>query len=262
MSQPVTEKIVLVDLDVGREQTAWNNERVGVWGHRFYTYKNTYHALGQGNLGYGSLGGSGTVESGVKDYPAAIGAVTADAESFTEQGSLASVQANVSSFWYDYGTSKIYVNCADYNDPAIYMVVLGITMGLSNKGIHINNAYYEPRVRGIPVLSKTKDPLFYGIIRHDGGTVELDNHDGFFDNITDDYLFGQAAEVRYGGNYANKTMAFDEYRKVFTGYTEAASTDWENMSVELVHNIKRLAKTIPARKYNQTDFTDLHDTTT
>ena len=258
-AQAVSEKIVLIDQDIGRLQEEWNNERAGVWGHRFETYKETYHALGQGNLGYGSLGGSGTFESGNKTHPRAIGSVNADATDYTQQGSIASVQANVQSFWYDYDTSKIYINCAGFDDPAIFTVVLGITLALSNKAIHIDGVYFEPRVLGIPVLSKTKDPLFYGIIKHDGGSIEYDNHDGFFDSITEDYIFGRPVVLRYGGNYHNLTMPYANYKKVFTGHVESSLTDWETFTVDIVHNIKRFAKTIPVRKYNKTDFPDLHD---
>ena len=208
MEQAISEKIVLIDQDIGRLQTAWSNERAGVWGHRFNTYKETYHALGQGNLGYGSLGGSGTFESGNKTHPRAIGSTFADAVEYTQQTSLASVQTNVQSFWYDYDTSKVYINCTGFNDPAIFTVVLGITLALSNKAVHINDAYYEPRIRGVPVLSKTKDPLFYGIIKHDGGSIEYDNHDGFFDAISDDFMFGRPTIIRYGGNYDNKIMPY------------------------------------------------------
>jgi hypothetical protein len=258
MAEPISKKIVLVDQDIGREQQDWFNVRASVWGHKFYTYKETYHALGQGNLGYGPLGGSNTSESGNKNYPTAIGAVTGDAVSFTEQASLASVQANVQSYWYDYDSSTIYVNSADFNEPDIYTIVLGLTLALSNHAIHINNVYYEPKVRGVPVLTKTKDPLFFGLIKHDGGSIEYDNHDGFFDNITDDYIFGQQTIIRYGGDYHNKVMPFANYRKVFTGYIDACSTDWETFTTEIVHKIKRLGRTIPERKYNTTDFPNLN----
>ncbi len=258
-AQAVSEKIVLIDQDIGRLQEEWNNERAGVWGHRFETYKETYHALGQGNLGYGSLGGSGTFKSGNKTHPRAIGSVNADATDYTQQGSIASVQANVQSFWYDYDTSKIYINCAGFDDPAIFTVVLGITLALSNKAIHIDGVYFEPRILGVPVLSKTKDPLFYGIIKHDGGSIEYDNHDGFFNAVTEDYIFGRPVVMRYGGNYHNLIMPYANYRKVFTGHVENSLTDWETFTVDIVHNIKRLAKTIPVRKYNQTDFPDLND---
>jgi len=258
-SQAVSEKIVLVDMDIGRLQEAWYNARSSVWGHKFFTFKNTSHALGQGNLGYGSLGGSGTFESGSKSYPRAVGSAVVDNTNLTEQGSLASVQTNINSYWYDFDTSNFYIHCADHNDPAIFTVVLGLTMALSNKAIHINGGYYEPRLLGIPTLSKTKDPLFFGIIKHDGGAVELDNHDGFFDSITDDFIFGRPIEIRYGGNYHDLIMPFANYRQVFTGHIENSTHTWETFSVDAVHNIKRLARTIPVRKYNQTDFTDLHD---
>lgn len=258
-AQAVSEKVVLIDQDIGRLQEEWNNERTGVWGHRFNTYKETYHALGQGNLGYGSLGGSGTFESGNKTYPRAIGSANADATDYTQQGSLASVQANMQSFFYDYDTSKVYINCAGSDDPAIFTVVLGLTLALSNKAININESYYEPRVKGIPVLSKTKDPLFYGIIKHDGGSIEYDNHDGFFDAITQDYIFGRPVVIRYGGNYHDLIMPFDNYRKMFTGHVENSLTTHEMFTVDIVHNIKRFAKTIPVRKYNTTDFPDLND---
>lgn len=256
--QAVSKKTVLVEMDIGRLQTAWHNERAGVWGHKFDTYKEIYHALGQGNLGYGSLGGSGTLESGNKLHPMSIGSVKGDTTSFTSQGSLASVQSAVQSFYYDYDTSMIYIHCTNSNDPVIFNMILGFTLGLSNKAININNAYYEPRVRGIPVLSKTKDPLFFGIIKHDGGSIELDNHDGFFDDITDDYIFGQPVIIKYGGDYHDKIMPYANYRKVFTGHIEGHNINWETMTIDVIHNIKRLARTIPIRKYTSADFPNLN----
>lgn len=258
-AQAVSEKIVLVEMDIGREQTAWYNVRAGVWGHKFFTSKTTPHSLGKGNLGYGPLGGSGNVKTGNTTFPRAIGTAISDNVDLTEQATLASVQTNINSYWYDRDTSNFYIHCADNDDPAIKTVILGMTMALSNKAINIDDAYFEPRVLGIPTLSKTKDPLFFGIIKHDGGSIEYDNHDGFFDTISDDYLFGRPITIRYGGNYHGLTMPYENYRKVFTGHVENSSQSWETFSVDVVHNIKRLAKTIPTRKYNQTDFTDLND---
>ena len=76
IAKTTSEKIILFELDYGEEQARWYNYESGIWAWKYYTYRETDHDLGNGNLGFGPLGGSNTnTGSGETAFHTLIGSV-------------------------------------------------------------------------------------------------------------------------------------------------------------------------------------------
>jgi len=254
-------KIILAEIDIGRYQQDWLNYCAGFWYYRFNTFKqNQEHSFGYGNFCFGSFGSSGTFDSGIKFVPFDIKSCFVDGEEYYEASSIVDMIATNKSWYYDRDETEFYIHIDKFEDPRFHKIIVGLTLALSNKSKHINNGYYEPKIKGHPVISKTKDPLEFGIIRFDGGSLTLDNEDGFFDNFVDSIVFGQPARILYGIDELDGTeMAYSDYKKICKRYIETINTKWLECQLGLVDYRKLLSRKIPINIYDKTTYPYLAD---
>jgi len=259
--KPVSNKIVLAEIDMGRKQVNWLNYCAGIWYYRFNTLKkNQDHSFLYGNFLFGPFLSSGTGDSGINFTPFDVGSCIVDGEGYTEQASIADVvnPTNNKSWYYDRDETEFYIHVDGFDDPRNHIIVVGLTLALSNKAKHINGGYYEPRIKGMFVISKSKDPLEFGIIRMDGGSTDLDNKDGFFDDFTDSIVFGQPTDIKYGIDDIDGTeMDYADYKQVGKFYIDDIDIGWPDCRISLIDYRDLFSKKIPTNVFDQTTFSDL-----
>ena len=248
LEKTTSNKIVLVELDLGKNQTKWVNYSAGVWTAK-WTPSRTIINIGDGNIGDYPIG-----MGEYKNY-LSIGSVFGGATEYTEKSSIADVVSNQESWYYDNTDMRLYIHCTDNDEPQLHSITVGITMGLANKAIYFNDLYYEPRLTSIPTIEKSKDPLYFGVIRFDSGSISFINNDGYFDDITSNYLFGQPARILFGGD----DLDYSEYQKVFSGYIEDVDLGYETVTFRLVDERKKLSLKLPVNQFNKTDYPYLDD---
>jgi hypothetical protein len=121
--------------------------------------------------------------------------------------------------------------------------VLGVVFGFSHYGFTPQGASfpYDGRLLAIPRISKSRDPLFYGKIQFGGGSVTLNNADGYFDDFIDtNDIYGFECKLLAG--YEN--LDISEYREVFTGYIENSRLSEESAEITITDRRKQLTKPI------------------
>ena len=257
----VSNHVVLAEIDMGRKQINWLNYCAGIWYYRFNTFKkNQEHSFLYGNFLFGPFLSSDTSDSGINFTPFDVGSCIVDGEGYTEQTSIANLISNNKSWYYDRDKTEFYIHVDGFDDPRNHRVIIGLTMTLSNKAKHINGGYYEPRIRGIFSISKSKDPLEFGIIRMDGGSMDLDNKDGFFDDFTDSIVFGQPTDIKYGIDDIDGTeMDYADYKQVGKFYIDDIDIGWPDCKLSLIDYRDRLSLKIPTNVYDQTTYPNLSD---
>lgn len=252
----VSQKTILVEIALGKGQGKWFNDTAGLWYWQFNTFRhNASYSYLRGCFGYGSFLRSGTGHAGISEIPVHIETCTVDGESYTEKSSRIDYVNTNKSYYYDPNTTRFYIHLNNYDEPWLHTIVIGHLLGLSNRAININSIFYEPRLEQAPAISKSKDSLYFGLVSFDGGNLQFNNADRFFDNITDNYLFGQPVTILYGGD----TEAYANYRTLFKGYLESPKMNYETCSMEIIDERKKLSKKIPTNKFNQTTYSDLKD---
>ena len=107
---------------------------------------------------------------------------------------------------------------------------------------------------GVPILKKTKDPLYFGIIKYDGGMLTLNNADGHYDDITDNYTLGQPVTIKYGFD-----DTYSNYETIFKGYVENLELTYDECNIEIMDNRKKLSKVLPTNFFDKTTYANLHD---
>lgn len=259
--KPVSNKVVLVEMSIGRNQINWLNYSAGIWYYRFNTFKkNVSHSFLDGNFLFGPFGSSDTSDSGINFTPFDVQSVSVDSETYTEQSSIADLISNNKSWYYTRDETEFFIHVDGFDDPRNHIVIIGLTMALSNKEKHINNGYYEPLVKGSFVITKSKDPLEFGIIRMDGATLDLGNLDGRFDDFTDSIVFGQPIDVKYGIDGLDGTeMDYADYRQVGKFHIDDIDIGWPDCKIKLIDFRDQFSRKIPTNTFDQTTYPNLAD---
>lgn len=260
IAKTTNEKIVLFELDYGEEQSRWYNYVSGIWAWKYYTRHSSAQTLGNGPLGFGTLGGGVYGEWGEIAFHTIIGSVKADGVAYTEASAVANCVSLDSSWYFDQDEQILYFHGVNYTEPESHLVIVGITKGMSNRAIDINTMFYEPRITSDVEIEKTMDSLEWGIMKFDGATMTLSNSDGYFDDMFDNYIFGQQAVIKFGGNAdRNDPMAYADYRTMFIGQVGVATLGENEIELELIEKRSGLSKMIPPNAYEQTTYADLSD---
>ena len=249
-------KTILLEISTGKEQGKSYNYAPGVWTWKYNTYKQGNHSLGYGNLGFGPLGEASVEYSGLQENPIAISSVFDDGVDLTEQGSIASTEANVG-WYYDLGPNILYFHLTNGTDPVLRTVVVGYTIGASNRaGYYItgdNDVYFEPTLIGLPSVSKAKDSLYFQLISFGGGTISLNNAEGDYDSLFENYIFGQPF-------VAKMVFADDVYTdayQVYSGYLDTVRMDYEKCDIETIDNRKMFDRVIPLYRFDATTYANI-----
>ncbi len=240
--QPSSLKITLLELDIGRMHGQWFNRRAGVW---YYNFSGTYALIDAAFL-------AGVVGLDI----ARVGSVKSDGIPLAAVTGLDAVQTNELSFWWDSANLGLYVHIQNGDEPSIHQMFYGEAIGVANVPCDYNGFHYQPRLRSVPSIRKSKDPVFFGKIAFEGGRVAIENGDGYFDTFGEDNdLFGNAARILVGF----EGLAYADFLPAFSGYIEDIEIGPDTMEVTIADKRKYLARKVPDTALEQTTYPNLAD---
>jgi hypothetical protein len=219
---------VLFDLDITQLNSLWVNAGAGVW----VVNVNGVYPWVDSSL----LSGFTVIQS----FPA-VGSVLVDSMQLVKASSLLECSENVESYYWD--GSNLYITCPNWDSPYLHEISLGIVSGYSRQGFTpVGGAsFYESRLIGVPSISKSRDPLFWGKIQYEGGSVDLNNGDGGLDQLGESYnVYGNQARISIG--FADQDIS--EYKRLFTGFVETLSISETGITISFKDKRKSLTKKI------------------
>lgn len=178
-----------------------------------------------------------------------------DYESYTEVSTLSNLRAQNKSFLWDQGENTLYVHFDSF-DPyyVFYEIIAGSVMGFSDYGMYsASHIYYDARLKSIPKIAVSKDPLFYGLLQFEGGSIEMENSDGYFDSLVEGTLRRQPIRLFHGF----KDLAIADYKSVFSGFIETFKFNPSKIVIKAQDKRKFLTTNLPASAYNTPDYPNL-----
>ena len=176
---------------------------------------------------------------------------------YTLQSSIADLLTYDESYYYDSATKYIYISFYNWDKPLDKELYIGAIYGFSKGATdcYYRNIYYDPRLLNGITIKKSKDPLFYGILKYASAKVNLINSDGEYDNFGDLNLFRAYARLLCGENGTEYT----DFKPVFTGLIGNYTYNHERLSVSLDDPRSGLGVTIPTNKYTKSAYSYLSD---
>ncbi len=235
-------KIVLLEMDTPLDAT-WINYGPGRW--VFIVTPGSQDVPDDfGNIGfYGNRNGA---------YQN-IQSVNVGGDQLTEMASFAAWEATSEGWFYDEATTKLYIVLEDFNPPEFYVVVApGAAIGfsyLADDNKYYQDVYYEPRLIDVPNLSKSKDPLYYGIIQYQAPSFSFNNEDGFFDTFSQLALYNQPYRVFY--IFAG--LAYSEALQVYQGRIKEFAHDFTTFKMIGKDPRESLSRQLPINTFSNSD---------
>jgi len=240
---PHTQKITLVELDIGQAQTLFFNWTAGVW---YVDFDAIYELIDPVYL------------VGVYPQPSIskVGSVMENGVQLTSVASVALCISTVSSFYYDIADRRLYIHLSGGAEPSTKTIIIGVTTGVSNRACYYNSMYFEPRLRSAPAISKSRDPLFYGRISFDGGVIGIDNHDGGYDSLAagESALWGGAVRILQGFD----TDAYGSFLKMAAGVVENVRLSQTRAEITMIDKRKFLSRKAPRRVFDIATYPNIN----
>ena len=255
-SEAVADRVVLADFDISIISALFTNYSPYTWVFQYGPYQEGVTSdFGHGCFGYGDFGGSETGNLGENRASVVVGSVIVDANGYVERASIALVEANEESWYWDNVAQRLYVRFEDSKRPLLFTAItVGGIARFANKAVYVDDNFYEPRVVDPVSINKTRDPVKDLVIAHDLSSLKLRNNDGAFDSINQDpIVIGQPMRIWYG--IIGAPLA--DFLQVGKSYIEEIGFDWKKVRFKLLDDRKKLSRKIPLYSYDSTSFSDI-----
>lgn len=247
-NKPESKKIVIFELDIGQFWGQWLNYSPFVWranfNGTFADWANEF-LIGVDSLSISFIGSVTAIKRN--------GSISFK---LSKVSSVSSVESTRESFYFDSSDQSIYVHLPDGDSPFLFSMLANKLFGFANHGGVYNGLLYDGKVKSVPSIIKSKDVLFFGKIKFEGGTITLDNSDGFFDTFTDDNdVFNNEARLLIGFD----DIDYSEFEEVFSGNVQTFESGQTVTKVQVQDKRKSLDSPIPPKSFSSSDFSDISD---
>jgi len=203
-----------------------------------------------GNIGYYSY--TNGINYNVKS-------LTVDGVIFLSVNDLVDLNTQDEAFYYDSDTTIIYIAFKDYEPWLEQSMTLGMAIGYANKddknGNVFSGNYYKPIIQSISGIKKSKDPLFYGLLKYNTGTVKLINTDGEFDSWRDQKSYRQPTRLLLG----EVGDVYSSFVPVGAGVIGEHTRSWDNFSIKFEDPRNVLSNKMPKNKLKKATYAYLSD---
>lgn len=262
IKKPISNKIVMCEIDEGVSfnNEFWIKEEPGIWKTTYaWTERTTDFSYGFGAWGYFAYGdgGTGVLPASERRPSIRIESLLIDGEQYTKAETLADCRAIDKSFYFDIATQVLYINPEDDKDPRydFSSTVLGIVKGYASEEGYYDGVFFEGRLQSIPSITNTKDPLYFGLISFDGGSVTLENLDGHFDTLQEEDVYGQRVRIKFG----SRDIDFSDYETIYSGFFESFVLTENNCTINIRDPRKNISRSVNTNLFNLTDYPLLDD---
>lgn len=252
--KPISRKLYLFELDWPLDTNTYFSDQSGIWQIPLSP-----------NLGDGGV--SITFDDGYIAYYEdsgrvtylRIGSLTVDYEAYSQQTSITACILQNKSFFYDNVNYMLYMHLDGFTVPWGKIIQVGIILAFSNMSDSNNNIYYDgipydTRILSAPSLDKMKDNLFNGILQYTGGSVVLNNQDGYFETLISDInIFGQPVRL-YAGF---QELDFDDFRPIYKGYVDDYSYNRDSFTINIADAKKFLSRKIPINEFSISEYPNM-----
>lgn len=223
-------------------------ERLRHWTAAGGGYTNTYYAS--------TIGGASRPVNAVKENGTAL----------TERASIALVDANAASWYWDRTNARIYVHPTGSVSPYAKTIQATLMFCFSVRAEVLDGRYYDGRVSELPTLTSRVETKFGDPGKIGGGDISFQNEDGFFDSLALLDWNAGTCTARMGadatlpasvGTYTPSTYA--EYDIVGTWRITGWEKDLGTFRLTLEERLGALKNKIPTVTWERSEFPSIRE---
>jgi len=245
------------------DDAVWITQEYGIWEMTYSWDDQTPidFSYGFGSFGLMSYGFGGTSElppAPPNESVFTISSVVGDGNQLLEVFTIEELRTNSGSFLWDFATQTISINSVGNRSPKYEYATIsvGVTKGYSNYGGYYGSGlYYDSRILSVPNISTRRDNAYFGKVSFEGGSISLDNTDGFFDSFGSENYYGSEVTLLFGGDDLN----VEEYKNIYSGFVEDFSFSDNKIEINFKDNRKLLTNSIPDNTFNTIDYPSIDE---
>lgn len=223
-------------------------ERLKHWTAAGGGYTNTYYAS--------TIAGASRPANAVNENGVAL----------TERASIALVDANAASWYWDRTNARIYVHPTGSVSPYTKSIQAMLMFCFSVRAEILDGRYYDGRASELPTITSRVETKFGDPGKLGGGNISLQNEDGLFDSLASLDWNAGTCTVKMGadavllasvGTHTPSTYA--EYDVVGTWRITGWEKDLGTFKLTLEERMGVLKKKIPTTTWERSEFPSLRD---
>jgi len=191
-----------------------------------------------------------------------IYAVYEDGTAYTEKTSIATVEANASSFWFDYDNRILYVHTSAGTAPSNFFMEGAFWLYFATKDMEFNGNKYLGFMSkdDIPDITQEIKPYFEGNFRISSGSISFKNDDltskKYFDKRYEDYTWIGSKVILKAGR---EDFTFSQFKEIFTGRIDSQPCNDKKITFQLRDVRQGMEKKLVLDKYNTDDYPDIEE---
>lgn len=177
----------------------------------------------------------------------------------TQQSSAANVNANAGSWYWDRATQLLWVR------PLTGSIFENVVQAVATfyfghaTSAPLNNRFYDPRIVTAPNLSRRIEAMFGGVAQVGGGSLVLENSDGYFDSRMDHQWNAGIVTLKIGVDTHAGDMAFADYETAATWIVEEWTHDEKKFTLRLTESKSKLKAKVPFEFFTRAAFPNIED---
>ena len=176
----------------------------------------------------------------------------------TQAASVSAVETTVGSWFWEDG--YLYVRATSGQTVFANVIQAVVTLGFSRPDPRlVDGIQYFPRLRSAPNLSQRIESYFGGVGQVGGGSMALENADGYFNDKEDWQWDSGKVEIFCGMEVTGQTLADSDFEQVATWVVE----DWQRNRAEFTLQLRepkaKIKAQIPSEEFNRTDYPNIEE---
>lgn len=223
-------------------------ERLKHWTAAGGGYTNTYYAS--------TIAGASRPVNAVKENGTAL----------TERASIALVDANAASWYWDRTNARIYVHPTGSVSPYTKYIQATLMFCFAIRAEVLDGRYYDGRVSELPTLTSRVETKFGDPGKLGGGDISLRNEDGFFDSLASLDWNAGTCTVKMGADAilpssvgVYTASAYADYDTMGTWRITGWSKDPGSFKLSLEERAGILKKKIPTATWERSEFPSIRE---
>lgn len=189
-----------------------------------------------------------------------VSGVEENGVALTSRASIALVDANPGSYYFDAAAQRVYVHCTGGSSPYTKTLQAQVAFWFANHPKIFNGHYYEPRLDTVPNVSMRIERKFTGISQIGGGVLGMLNQDGYFDSLVDLQWDAGLVVVAFGVDRPGiSEMGYADYAIIGTWKVTSIEKSDERFILRLAERKASVNKKIPTTIFTRSSYPNLRE---
>lgn len=176
----------------------------------------------------------------------------------TQAADVSSVETTVGSWFWESGFLYVRATSGQSVFENTIQAVVSLSFSMPDPRL-VDGVQYFPRILSVPNLSQRIEAYFGGVGQVGGGSMSLENSDGYFDDKEGWQWDGGRVEIWCGMDIANASATDGDYEQVATWIVEDWSRTRDEFTLRLKEPKAKIKAQIPTQEFTREDYGNIED---